>query len=318
MQNSFTKTSQYSAVFTYDPHQRLTRGLVHGPSRDQIPILINQIKDCRDLIGLPMLLPSLLIARRVDSAISKASECHQQILDIEKATGLRTEWYNSRSANNASNQAQSNDWSRYNAIDFDGVTRDLTNLSANLAVCSYVCETFLPILDIFDRINNTCLTNAPQQHQKHFQICRARLRANTAFMRSSLQGSLCRTKYLYQRAQAQVQTVCQKPPSVILTFAYCYCPQLYSLISQKDNALSMQDNAILKTLSEDSKRISLATTRDSSAMCIIAVITILFLPATFTAVSFGSALPVRMAHFSPQGICAANSRLIRRKSDDMT
>jgi hypothetical protein len=211
MQSSFTKTSQYCAVLTYDPDRRLTRGLVHGPSREQITILIDQIKDCRDLIGFPKLLPSMLIAQRVNSAISKASECHRQILDIEKATGLRTEWCNSRSANNASNQAQSNDCSRYNAIDFDGVTLDLTNLSANLAVCSYVCETFLPILDIFDRINNTCLMNVPQKHQEHFQICRARLCANTAFMRSSLQGALCRTKCLYQRAQAQVQTVSQNP-----------------------------------------------------------------------------------------------------------
>lgn len=35
----------------------------------------------------------------------------------------------------------------------------------------------------------------------------------------------------------------------------------------------------------DSKRVALATSRDSAAMRIIAVITIAFLPATFTAVS---------------------------------
>jgi hypothetical protein len=61
-------------------------------------------------------------------------------------------------------------------------------------------------------------------------------------------------------------------------------PQIYSLIAQKDNALSMRDNAALKTISEDQRRIALAATRDSAAMRVISVITAVFLPATFTAV----------------------------------
>jgi hypothetical protein len=41
----------------------------------------------------------------------------------------------------------------------------------------------------------------------------------------------------------------------------------------------------MKALAEDSKSVALATARDSAAMRVIAVVTILFLPATFTAVS---------------------------------
>ena len=61
--------------------------------------------------------------------------------------------------------------------------------------------------------------------------------------------------------------------------------QVYSLIAQKDNALSMRDNAALKTISEDQKQIALAAKRDSTAICTIGVITTVFVPATFTAVS---------------------------------
>ena len=57
------------------------------------------------------------------------------------------------------------------------------------------------------------------------------------------------------------------------------------MIAQKDNALSMRDNAALKMISEDQKHIALAATRDSAAMRVISVITVVFLPGTFTAVS---------------------------------
>jgi len=50
----------------------------------------------------------------------------------------------------------------------------------------------------------------------------------------------------------------------------------------------MKDNAALKKISVDQKRIALAATRDSAAMRVISVITILFLPATFTATLFST------------------------------
>lgn len=62
------------------------------------------------------------------------------------------------------------------------------------------------------------------------------------------------------------------------------CFQLYSLIAQKDNALSIRDNNQLKIISEDQKRIALLATKDSAAMRVISAITAVLLPATFTAV----------------------------------
>lgn len=70
-------------------------------------------------------------------------------------------------------------------------------------------------------------------------------------------------------------------------------------MAKKDNDLNMQtaaaslrvseashrDSAAMKALAEDSGRIALATSRDSSLMRIIAILTLVFLPPTFTAVS---------------------------------
>ena len=49
--------------------------------------------------------------------------------------------------------------------------------------------------------------------------------------------------------------------------------------------LSRQDNKLMLQIAEDSKAVALATARDSAAMRVIAAVTILFLPATFTSAS---------------------------------
>jgi hypothetical protein len=63
-------------------------------------------------------------------------------------------------------------------------------------------------------------------------------------------------------------------------------------ITQQDNAamkaIAVDSKAIAEratAVAEDSKMVALATSQDSAAMRIIAVVTIFFLPATFTAVS---------------------------------
>jgi hypothetical protein len=63
--------------------------------------------------------------------------------------------------------------------------------------------------------------------------------------------------------------------------------------SRKDNVsmrtiaeLSRRDNQLMLQIAEDSKAVALATARDSAAMRVIAGVTILFLPATFIAVSY--------------------------------
>lgn len=49
--------------------------------------------------------------------------------------------------------------------------------------------------------------------------------------------------------------------------------------------LSRQDSKFMLQIAEDSRAVALATARDNAAMRVIATITILFLPATFTSAS---------------------------------
>jgi len=49
---------------------------------------------------------------------------------------------------------------------------------------------------------------------------------------------------------------------------------------------SQRDNKTMKELAKNSNMVAMAAARDSATMRTIAVVTILFLPATFTAVSY--------------------------------
>ncbi|KGQ02679.1 hypothetical protein BBAD15_g12103 [Beauveria bassiana D1-5] len=56
----------------------------------------------------------------------------------------------------------------------------------------------------------------------------------------------------------------------------------------KLSELSRQDAQLMIEIARDSRSVALATARDSASMRVIAIVTILFLPATFTATFFST------------------------------
>lgn len=159
---------------------------------------------------------------------------------------------------------EKNAGSRLHRIEFDRVTKELTRILSSMVYCEFVCSLHLPMLDQLESINShiVVMSSGPKDGIK---LAQHNLRAQNEFLQSSFTGTLMRSQYLAKRAQALVQT-------------------LYSLISQRENALSMRDNAELKKISENQSRVAMAASRDSAAMRVIAAITTVFLPATFTAV----------------------------------
>ncbi|KAH6715172.1 hypothetical protein BKA61DRAFT_347782 [Leptodontidium sp. MPI-SDFR-AT-0119] len=268
LQNSFTTTSQYSASFSYNLTTRITGAFIHGLCEFEIEALVNKLVTRQNNIAFPMMLPLHLLAFRADSARGKVGDSHREIIDIEHQTGIRTKWHPGKPCcgDSRSNPAEQR---RYDGVDFDRVTADLTSFTSKLAYVEYVCEVHLPMLDSFDAINQRILQTYPEDGIRRLKEVEHRLRTESGLLRSSLQATYSRAKYLSKRGQVQVQTI-------------------YSLIAQKDNALSTKDNAALKTISEDQKRITLIAARDSAAMRVISVITTVFIPATFTAAFFST------------------------------
>jgi hypothetical protein len=206
IQNGFTSTTQFSAALSYDPKRCLTNALVHGLSESEINSLIEDVTAHRENVALPMLLPSLLLAYRVGSASTKVRDCHQQIVEIEHETGIQTNWHPNQQCCSI-DQRQPAGANRYDEINFDRVTGELTSLSSKLAYCEFVCEVHLPMLDSFNRINCRLLENANCENKDTLSRVEARLFAENNFLQSSLQEILVRAQYLSKRSQAQVQTV---------------------------------------------------------------------------------------------------------------
>jgi hypothetical protein len=206
IQTSFTSTAQFSVALTYDPKRCLTNALVHSLSESEINSLIQDVIAHREDVALPMLLPSLLLAFRVSSASTKALDCHQKIVQIEHETGIRTNWHPNQPCCYV-HQRHSARVNRYDEIDFDRITGELTSLSSKLAYCEYVSEIHLPMLDSFNKINSRIIGMAFCEKKDRLAEVEARLLMQNHFLQVSLHAILVRTRYLSKRSQAQVQTV---------------------------------------------------------------------------------------------------------------
>jgi hypothetical protein len=208
IQNSFTTGAQFSVSLSHRSKRHLTQGLVHGLSKKEQNILIEKLKAHRNDIGLPMLLPFLLLTFRVDSATTMVKDCHLEIIELEKKTGIRVKWHPNQPCCSGRNNPQALPNKRYEAIDFDQITADLTSLNSNLAYVEYVCEVHLPMLDHFDVIHSQIVEGIMEQDEKaKMQQVEIRLKMELNLLRSSLQGTLVRAKYLSKRGQGLVQTV---------------------------------------------------------------------------------------------------------------
>lgn len=206
IQNSFTSTTQFSVALAYDPKRCLTNALVHSLSESEINSLIQDVIAHQENVALPTLLPSLLLAFRVGSASTKVRDCHQQIAEIEHETGIQANWHPNQRCCSV-HRRQSAGVNRYDEIDFDRVTGQLTGLSSKLAYCEFVSEVHLPMLDSLNKINSRLLGNAYCENKDTLSRVEARLLAENNFLQTSLQGTLVRARYLSKRSQAQVQTV---------------------------------------------------------------------------------------------------------------
>lgn len=204
-QNSFTTTSQYSASFSYNLTTRATGAFVHGLCEFEIIALVNKLVAQQNNIAFPMMLPLHLLTFRADSARGKVGDSHREIIEIEHQTGIRTKWHpGKRCCGDALDNPLGR--RRYDEVNFDKVTADLTSFTSKLAYVEYVCEVHLPMLDSFDAINKRILQTYPEDGRRKLEEAEHRLRTESGLLRSSLQATYSRAKYLSKRGQVQVQT----------------------------------------------------------------------------------------------------------------
>ena len=61
------------------------------------------------------------------------------------------------------------------------------------------------------------------------------------------------------------------------------------MLEQRDNRLALQNATVMRQMAQDSREAAVYTQQDSTDMRIIATVTLVFLPGTFTAVRISTA-----------------------------
>ena len=74
------------------------------------------------------------------------------------------------------------------------------------------------------------------------------------------------------------------------------------MLEQRDNRLALQNATVMREMAQDSREATVYTQQDSTDMRIIATVTLVFLPGTFTAVRTSVTCPKTiLANYPPLG-----------------
>jgi Mg2+ and Co2+ transporter CorA len=140
-------------------------------------------------------------------------------------------------------------------LDFEPITQKLTGLMGTLAFCHLTFEASRQDLDLIVATARRISIARTSHKSKILDNTRPDPDQRANYLRNLISGGQAHQGVLLERTKAQVQTV-------------------YSMIGQRDNKLNIET--------------AIAARRDSNAMRIIAAVTLVFLPGTFTATLFST------------------------------
>ncbi|KAH8797865.1 hypothetical protein F5884DRAFT_150161 [Xylogone sp. PMI_703] len=258
--------SCYSMALTFNITTGRTCVLIFGAESWSLSELFAYLGSISPLPFGPMLVPAVAMELQAKWFSATVHSCHNRIYDIETTTGMRR-------FDNPQNdhQTEMQDWKSVDLID---ITRDLNSLLSRVAFLKLQSETGLYLTQQM-QISVNSLKSRLEKVRDQFKIeTQDDIISKLEHIQSWYSGILARLRYLTGRIEAQIQTV------------YCLVASQDNITMRTITELSRQDNRLMLQIAEDSRAVALATARDSAAMRVIAAVTILFLPATFTSTFF--------------------------------
>lgn len=252
--------------------------LLLGLEPDQVTEVCQCLENEDMSLPLSALLPIILIELRAGATLQHISHSHTNIFYLEgetgvfagtQRTGTQREVGYRLSASGAKIRPQVR-----KSVDYERVTVELTSTITELSHALFTCDVNNRMLNDLHYLIRAPSPSPPttESHTDQYTT----LSDKIAYLKTYYAGLSSRTQYVLRRAEAQVQTI-------------------YSLVAQRDSAASTalaaasrEDNILMRKIAEDSKRVAVATSRDSASMKIIAGVTILFLPATSVATLFST------------------------------
>lgn len=218
LQNRHNRKWHFSASFSYCPTLCLTRAFIHGLAAEEMQHVTKELEKHRGRLALPMTLPTILVSTRLRTAMLGVRDCHREIVQVERKTGLLTKWDSIEPLSGMRHRSQTE------AIDFNAITADITSVTSKLAYAEYLCEIWLPKIAVFDRINCRMLEAVPAgSEQERLSGINRGFQDEIALLQTTQEGVQLRAKYISKRAQAQVQTVSHDTAHIISSIIRPYC-----------------------------------------------------------------------------------------------
>ena len=243
----------YCLALTHDLSTGITCAMIQGLEKHEIDLLIYCLKSSRDHVDKPMLLPLFLAELKTHFFAVLLERRALSLEAIEYDTGMSHGFSEDPKRNPQLNASRKE---KRAALDFDPLTQKLTGLTGTLAFCDLTFEACRKDLELIISTSRK-IAGANSMHRKPNNNDESRpdpdQRAN--YLKGLLDGAQAHRAVLLARTKAQVQTV-------------------YSMIGQRDNRLNIET--------------ATAARRDSNDMRIIAAVTLVFLPGTFTATLFST------------------------------
>jgi hypothetical protein len=217
----------------------------------------------------PFLIPSSFVKHHLETRVQSLSAMKENIFQLELRMGVRHDHVGT--ANPLT-------------MDLDDTTRQINKLNADLEWTMYSCKWVEQLLNFMDSVARRYATQAEVNNVSAGEVADVQraMQDSHAFLRSWNRGIIDRADYLTKRLQALSQ-------SVSFTFSLpvpkTEVVQVYSNIAQRDSANSISIAETGTRLAATSHQVAIATSRDSAVMRVITAVTVVFLPATFTAAS---------------------------------
>ncbi|KAF2436334.1 hypothetical protein EJ08DRAFT_644707 [Tothia fuscella] len=246
---------QYALAMSHDTTTNITTALLVGLRSDETTSLISSLKKSKHA-HFHILLPSILMDNAVDAVSQDAEARRGSLLQICYATGLHG--FNRIGSVGA-------DLDDRDLLDLEVMMQKLTSLADACAGIDAVCKTQARFIDAVTKFETTIGTLKDERTGEEFFENGQRL----DFIGQLLKGIESKVGYTKTSAQGQVQTI-------------------YSLISQKDSRAHIASAEATRQIADESRKMAHLTRRDSTDMRIIAAVTMVFLPGTFTATLFSA------------------------------
>lgn len=243
----------YCLALTHDIAIGITSAMIQDLEAHEIELLVHCLKSSREHVGKPMLLPLYLTELKTHFFAVLLEKRALSLEAIEKETGMSHGFSNDPKRNLRLDADQQQNLAK---LDFEPITQKLTGLTGTLAFCDLTFEANRQDLELI--VTTAKKISAARKSSKQVSNpdgTRPDPNQRANYLNGLISGAQAHRSVLLERTKAQVQTV-------------------YSMIGQRDNKLNID--------------IATSARRDSSAMQSIAVVTLIFLPGTFTATLFST------------------------------